>query len=155
MSVAKQHKTPLAICDGDRKDIEALYAAIKTRDAQLVGSDGETRNLPPSLHQFLVDLVDALAEGRSLAIIQQNAKLTTVQASSILGVSRQFLVNELEKRSIPFHMVGTHRRIYARDLLKYKAERDQNRRKVLRELVEAEVEDGMYEDVPPLDGKSR
>jgi excisionase family DNA binding protein len=38
-----------------------------------------------------------------------------VKAVAMLAVSRQFLVNLLEKGEIPYHMVGTHRRIYALD----------------------------------------
>ncbi len=37
------------------------------------------------------------------------------------GVSRQFLIKVLERGDTPHHMVGTHRRIYVRDLPVYKA----------------------------------
>ena len=70
------------------------------------------------------------------------------------GVSRQFLVNLVEQGDIPFHMVGTHRRVYAKDVLQFKAKRDQTRRKLLRDLVRAEVADGTYEELPPADGAS-
>ena len=68
----------------------------------------------------------------------------------MLGVSRQFLVNLIEKKkAIPFHTVGTHRRIYVKDLLAYKAKRDQSRRKILDDLAQAEVDDGLYHMKPP------
>jgi len=35
-------------------------------------------------------------------------------------MSRQFLITLLEKGAIPFHLVGTHRRIYVRDVIAYK-----------------------------------
>ncbi len=87
----------------------------------------------------------------SVAIIQNDAQLTTVEAARMLGVSRQFLVNLLERDEIPYHMVGTHRRIYVRDLLVYKAKRDFKRRQVLDELTRAEAEDGLYDLEPPDD----
>lgn len=67
----------------------------------------------------------------------------------MLGVSRQFLIKLLERGDIPHHLVGTHRRIYVRDLLAYKAKRDSNRRKVLDDLTRAEAEDGLYDLEPP------
>ncbi len=63
----------------------------------------------------------------------------------MLGVSRQFLIKLLERGEIPHHMVGTHRRIYVRDLLAYKAKRDSSRRKILDDLTRAEAEEGLYD----------
>ena len=66
----------------------------------------------------------------------------------MLGVSRVFLIKLLDREQIPFHMVGTHRRIYARDVLKFKAQRDHARRKALDDLVQAEIDEGLYDRVP-------
>jgi excisionase family DNA binding protein len=63
-------------------------------------------------------------------------------------VSRQFLVNILEEGKIPYHLVGTHRRIYAQDLLAYKSKRDQNRRTALRDLANKEAAEGLYDRIP-------
>jgi hypothetical protein len=41
-------------------------------------------------------------------------------------------------------MVGTHRRIYVRDLLAHKAKRDSNRRKFLDGLTRADTENSVY-----------
>ena len=78
-------------------------------------------------------------------IVQHQAKLTTVEAASILGVSRQFLVNLLERGEIPYHMVGRHRRMYARDLFQYKARRDGDRHRAIRDLAQAEASEGLYD----------
>lgn len=134
----------LAISDADQRQILELYQKIQRSRAKLVGPDGKTQSLPVSLHEFLVKLIADLCEGQSVAIVQNDAQLTTVEAARILGVSRQFLVKLLEGDEIPFHMVGTHRRIYVRDLLAYKAKRDSKRRQVLDELTRAEAEDGLY-----------
>jgi excisionase family DNA binding protein len=147
---AKVERSPLPPSIKDQRDVEELYEAIRKGKAKLVGPDGEVRLLPGSLYSFLVELIGLLNAGQCIYIVQNQAKLTTVEAATMLGVSRQFLVNVLERDEIPYHLVGTHRRIYAQDLLQYKAKRDGQRRKALDELVEAEVDQGLYDKVPPL-----
>jgi len=141
--------SPLPISDQDQQDIEKLYSALKKGKAKLVGLDGESRPLPDSLYAFLVDLIGSLQQGKCVYILQNQARLTTAEAAGMIGVSRQFLVNLLESGEIPYHKVGTHRRIYVQDLMKYKAKRDDKRKKIVRALVVAEVDEGLYNRVPP------
>jgi excisionase family DNA binding protein len=129
----------------DRREIEQLYDAFRRGKAKLVAPSGEARLLPDSLYSFLIGLIGLLNEGKSVMIVQHQAKLTTMEAASVLGVSRQFLVNLLEKGEIPYHMVGTHRRIYAQDLFQYRAQRDGDRHKAIRELAQAEASEGLYD----------
>ena len=139
----------MPISERDQKDVEKLYSALKKGKAKLVGPDGESRPLPDSIYAFLVELIGALQQGKCVYILQNQARLTTAEAAGMIGVSRQFLVNLLEAGEIPYHKVGTHRRIYVQDLMKYKAKRDDRRKKVLRDLIAAEVAEGIYEKVPP------
>lgn len=144
-------QVPLAISAADQRQVLELYQKIQRSRAKLVGSDGKTRNLPVSLYEFLVKLIADLGEGQSVAIVQNGAQLTTVEGARILGVSRQFLIKLLERGDIPHHMVGTHRRIYVRDLQAYKTKRDSNRRKILDDLTRAEAEEGLYDLESPDD----
>jgi excisionase family DNA binding protein len=156
METMKESPTvPLAILESDKKDIQALYQKIARSQAKLVGPDGRSQRLPVSLYEFLVQLIADLQAGKSVSIIQSEATLTTVEGANMLGVSRQFLVKLLDSNEIPHHKVGTHRRIYMRDLLKYKAQRDGRREKILNDLVAAEVEEGLYDLQPPVDDKPR
>jgi len=136
----------------DSLEIEDLYDSLRKGTARLIGPDGQTRPLPESLVSFLSELTRSLNEGKPVSIVQNHAAVTTIEAASTLGVSRQFLVNLLEKGEIPFHMVGTHRRVYAQDLFAYKAKRDGARRKGLRELAQKEAEEGLYDRIPAVDG---
>jgi hypothetical protein len=45
-------------------------------------------------------------------------------------------------------MVGSHRRVYIRDLMAFKNRRDKARRAVLNQMVQSELEAGVYDVVP-------
>src|SRR3954463_12417336 len=111
MATMKESKAvPLAILEGDQKQVQALYEKIARSQAKLVGPDGRSQRLPVSLYDFLVQLIADLQAGKSVSIVQSEATLTTVEAANLLGVSRQFLVRLLDDQKIPHHKVGTHRR---------------------------------------------
>ena len=151
MPSGEETRMPLATLGGDRKQVLDLYRKIRRSRAKLVGPDGRPDSLPVSLCEFLVKLTADLCEGQSVAIIQNDAQFTTVEAARMLGVSRQFLIGLLDRDGIPYYMVGTHRRVYVRDLLAYKAKRDSKRRHILDDLTRAEAEDGLYDLEPPDD----
>lgn len=136
--------TGVSISEQDQRDIHDLYSKLRAAEAKLVGPDGKTQVLPGSLYSFLCQLLADLKGGKSVTILQSDATLTTVEAAKLLGVSRQFLIQEIDKNRIPHHMVGTHRRLYVRDVLAYKSNRDAGRRKQLDDLALAEYEEGLY-----------
>ena len=151
MSFKEEAQTPPAVTESDQRQVQELYRKIQRSRAKLVTLDGRTQNLPVSLYEFLVKLIAGLCEGQSIAIVQNDAQVTTAEAARTLGVSRQFLIKLLGRDDLPHHMVGTHRRVYVRDLLAYKAHRDNRRRKILDELTRAEAADNLYDLEPPDD----
>jgi excisionase family DNA binding protein len=132
----------------EQRELIETYSKLREVEAKLVGPDGRAETLPNNLYSFLLRLLAELRAGHSVTLLQNRHEFTTIEASKILGMSRQFLVRLLEKGEIPFHMVGTHRRMYARDVLAYKVKRDLSRRKTLDELARAEYEEGIYDQVP-------
>ena len=91
-------------------------------------------DLPPSLGFLLLDLFAHVARGQMVTFVPYGAELTTQEAADVLNVSRPFLIKLLEQEKIPFHKVGSHRRISMTDVLKYKEQRDKSRSNALDKL---------------------
>lgn len=114
---------------------------LRVRDA---GRD-EPLELPIGAVELLMDILEAMAAGRGLTLIPENAELTTVQAAEILNVSRPFLIRLLDENRIPHRKVGKHRRIRMEDVMAYKARIDSDREAVLDRLAaEAQEQDMGY-----------
>jgi len=84
-------------------------------------------------------------EGRAIIMMPEEETFTTQAAANYLGVSRQHLVDLLESGKIPFHRVGTHRRVYFKDLLDYERNRDTQRSNSLDSLMQKVEDAGLYD----------
>jgi excisionase family DNA binding protein len=104
---------------------------LRVRDA----GQEETIELPAGAVRLLAAILEDMASGHAITIVPQNAELTTQQAADFLNVSRPFLVQLLERKQLPFRLVGSHRRVRIEDVLRYKENIDAERRKVLDQLA--------------------
>jgi excisionase family DNA binding protein len=111
-----------------------------TRTAHLLEPDGHTIELPDSALEALKLIVDALARGQSITLVPHDKELTTQAAAELLRVSRPHLIKLLEAGELPFHRVGTHRRIRIEDVFAYRDRRDQTRKTALDELARVSEE---------------
>lgn len=139
---------PVVAADVEAEAIRALDAAlpgIPSGTACIVGPNGERIELPPSLHRLIATIVHELAQDNAVTLAAVHADLTTQQAADLLNVSRPFLVNLLESGAIPFHKVGTHRRVRLQDVMSYRQTRGQERRTALAEMAREAQELGLYE----------
>ena len=134
---------PVALLASERGETEPVRpladllkgALERGEPVRLVVADGRELDLPSALLTLLTDVLEALGRGQGVSVLAQPAELTTQQAADLLGVSRPHLVTLLERGEIPFHRVGSHRRITLEDLLSYRRSRTERRSHQLDELA--------------------
>ena len=114
------------------------------RAARLIAPTGEQVELPEAVSRVLRQAVHLLAEGQAVSIVPHGKMLTTQQAADLLNMSRPYLIRLLEAGKISFTKVGTHRRIRLDDLMRYRAQRDSERRRKLSEMTQMSQKLGLY-----------
>jgi len=133
------HKEPELPTDRDSEIAQRSSAALSRYVAHgvkvRVAETDEEIELPQAAVQLLVDMLSNMAEGNAVTLMPLHAELTTQQAADLLGVSRPYLVRLLEADEIPYHKVGTHRRVYFKDLQHYKKRVQEDRANALDELA--------------------
>jgi excisionase family DNA binding protein len=98
--------------------------------------DGGVRlNLPKAANALLYRLMNEMAQGNSVNIVADHAELTTQEAADLINVSRPHLIRLLEEGKIPFHKVGSHRRIKVSDLALFRSNTEDERQRVMDELA--------------------
>jgi excisionase family DNA binding protein len=108
----------------------------------LVGEGMETLDdspllrLPPKVLRLIADLLGALAQGKAVTIMPKELDVTTQEAARFLNVSRPYVIGLLEANKMPYHKVGTHRRIRFEDLVRYKEDRKIASDKAIQALVD-------------------
>jgi excisionase family DNA binding protein len=126
--------------------LDALSGVLTEPDpVALTREGGPVVELPAPLVRLLVQAARLVAEGRTVALVAEDEAFTTQAAADFLGVSRQHLVDLLEDGAMPFHRVGTHRRVLFRDLVTYEKQRAGQRRAALSRLARDVDEAGLYD----------
>ena len=131
--------------------LRAVARALEGHHAALVGPENLRIPQPDPLHRVLLHAIRFLEQGEGVLILPATQELTTQSAADMLGVSRQYLVQLLEQGRVPFHKAGTHRRVYLKDLMEYRKQRDAARRNMLDEITQEAVADGLYDIVPTIE----
>ena len=134
---------PSLIPEGELAELAKAFA--KPDHIALIDAQGNRVHLPEALFAHFARIVRLMSEKKAIVMVPEDEAFTTQAAANYLGVSRQHLVDLLEKKEIPFHKVGTHRRVTFKDLLVFERKRDKTRRETLDKLA-AEVDSaGLYD----------
>src|SRR5512146_2308756 len=114
--------------------------------ALLIGPNAEEEpvELPASAFEALRLVVDAMAQGQTIVLMPHGKEVTTQEAADMLHVSRPYLTKLCDEGELPYHRVGSHRRLRIEDVLNYRERRSAERREHLKELtrVSEELEGG-------------
>jgi excisionase family DNA binding protein len=129
------------------RDSSRLLAACigrgPTARLRVIDADGEIE-VPVRALRMLVDILDNMAAGNAVSLVPIHAELTTQQTADFLNVSRPYVVGLLERGELAHHMVGTHRRVYFRDLMDYKSAQLAKSKVRLAELAREAQEQDFY-----------
>ena len=134
----KPTKKETALAEQSASALVSYMKSTKHPTFELLNKGRHSKQIiiPESALRMLVIILTQMSKGNAVTLIPVQAELTTQEAADMLNVSRPYLVALLEQRKIPFHKVGTRRRIFANDILHYKEKIDKARLKTLEELSE-------------------
>ena len=111
-------------------------ADTRAAQQQLTKLAARKDELSPGLAELLTQMLSQLAAGKAVQITTVDTEIGTGQAADLLGVSRPYLVKQLESGALPYRKVGPRRRIKLEDVMRYKAELDGQRREALQSLAD-------------------
>ncbi len=137
---------PGDLTDAERRRLRQLAEAPEIT----LGRTGEaSARAPEAVEAALRVVADLLARGRTVSIGAEDEALTTTEAARLLNVSRPHIVKLLEAGHLPFHKVGTHRRVYRRDVLAYQARQRRNAEEAMQALADQAQDLGLGYDTTP------
>ena len=90
--------------------------------------------LPPVAARLVLNLLEELARGNAVTLNTVGAELTTQEAADLLNISRPTLIQLLDDGKIPYHRLGTHRRIPLEGVIAFKADLYAKRKTALDEM---------------------
>ncbi|MDG3015269.1 excisionase family DNA-binding protein [Speluncibacter jeojiensis] len=128
------------------RDLNQILNSTDGQDVAVeVDGDDHVVRLPREVAQILREVLASTAAGQAVAVFPRHAELTTQQAADLLNVSRPFLIKLLDDDKVEYRMVGTHRRITAASLERYRREMEHGSLRAADELAELTEAMGLYE----------
>jgi len=131
-----------AISGTDRERLASAFASANSAGPVTVQTDDGVIELPAAAADAVRHLLVELASGASVHVLADDAELTTQEAADLLGISRTYLVRLVDDGKVDAHLVGTHRRLRAADVLAYQAQRG-SRLRAVAEIAEADAAVGV------------
>ena len=130
--------------DAERHQARRLSKALDGRlDGLQVIAPGRPEDgveVPREVLDVIVELVTAMAEGRTLTVGSMPEALTTTVAADQLGISRPTLMKLIRENQIESFKVGSHTRVTAAEIKRYRKTRAALQRAAFEALRDLEDE---------------
>jgi excisionase family DNA binding protein len=143
MSVATRE--PITVPAAEQEQVRDFERMLDLGAPAWVSASGERLVVPPTVYLVLRKVVELMAEGKSVTLLQDSQVVTTQRAADLLGMSRPFFIKLLEGGAMAHHRVGNQRRVYLRDVLEFARKRDEERQAALDRLSRHALETGLYD----------
>jgi excisionase family DNA binding protein len=115
------------------RELSRVFAQFAGHNTQMqIGQEQIT--LPKNVMKIMLEVVTHVANGQEVSVLTKDADLTTAQTADLLNVSRPYVVQLLNEGKLPFHKVGTHRRVRLEDALQYKEAQRKKSLEIMAEL---------------------
>ncbi|MDB6175518.1 MAG: hypothetical protein JWL59_4829 [Chthoniobacteraceae bacterium] len=99
--------------------------------------------VPEAAFRLFLEVLNQMAQGNAVTLVPTHHELTTQQAADLLRVSRPYFVKLLEAGTIPYHRVGSRRRVKFEHLMAYLEKFKGESREALEQLAAEAQQFGM------------
>jgi excisionase family DNA binding protein len=99
--------------------------------------------VPAAAFRMLLSILDEMAKGKAVRVIEDNPEVTTGEMAKLLNVSAPYAIKMLDEGKIPSRFVGTHRRARLVDVLAYRDEQYAARKAILDHMSAIDQELGL------------
>ncbi|WP_308465661.1 helix-turn-helix domain-containing protein [Rathayibacter soli] len=119
MALQAPHTAPAPDAEHAAKLRNALSRVAASADALTLQVGNANVELPASVRDAIVDVLQRFAAGDSVVIGSVEALLTTSQAADMIGISHTYLLRLADAGKLPVQYRGTHRRFAVADVVAY------------------------------------
>jgi excisionase family DNA binding protein len=103
----------------------------------------QSLTMPPELAALVLQLVDLVSRDCMVTVGSIPNEVTTTVAAGMLRISRPSLMKLIREKRIPSHKVGSHTRLYSKDVLAFRRVQLEQQSKAFEELRALEEEWGV------------
>lgn len=121
---------------------ESLTAGLPAR--LRLGNEQEIA-LPVATVELIRQALTLERDGKGFLLLEEDAEVSPEKAAEMLRISRPTLLKKLDGGEIPFHYVGSHRRIAIADLMHYRHTQKERAQAALQQMRDDADAMGIYQ----------
>jgi excisionase family DNA binding protein len=129
----------------DLKRLSECLASGKPVSLRLSDEQETEIALPVTTVEMIREALSLERDGKSFLLLEEEDEVSPEKAAEMLRISRPTLLKKLDSGEIPFHYVGSHRRITVADVLAYRHRQKEQAQAALRQMRDEADELGVYE----------